>query len=130
YGDPGADKSFIALDMAQRVAHGKDLHGTAAKATGVLYIAGEGARGLGKRVKGWRKKHEMEGVDAPFLLLPVAVQLLDEKQRAKIIRTISAAIERAGFSIGLIVIDTVSRALAGADENGQESMSAFVSACD
>jgi hypothetical protein len=85
---------------------------------------------LGKRIKGWRHQHAMDGVDAPFLLLPVAVELLDEKQRAKLLRTIDAACERAGFAIGLIVVDTVSRALAGADENGQEAMGAFVKACD
>lgn len=130
YGDPGAGKSFIAIDMALRTSHAMDWHGKDAKATGVLYIAGEGVRGLGKRVKGWKRQHDMEGVDAPFLLVPVAVQLLDEKQRAKLIRTIRAAIQRAGFQIGLIVIDTVSRALAGSDENGQETMSAFVAACD
>lgn len=130
YGDPGAGKSFIALDMALRIAHSMDWHGTEAKPTGVLYIAGEGSRGLGKRVKGWRREHGMEGVDAPFLLLPVAVQLLEPTQRAKLIRTVAAAMERAGFNIGLIIVDTVSRALAGADENGQEAMSAFVAACD
>lgn len=130
YGDPGAGKSFIAIDMALRLAHAMDWHGVAAKPTGVLYIAGEGARGLGKRIKGWRQEHGMDGVDAPFLLLPVAVQLLDPAQRAKLIRTIEVAVERAGFAIGLIVIDTVSRALAGADENGQEAMSEFVAACD
>lgn len=130
YGDPGAGKSFIAIDMALRVAHGMNWHGTEAKPTGVLYIAGEGARGIGKRIKGWRREHGMESVDAPFLLLPVAVQLLEPQQRAKLIRTVEAAVQRAGFKIGLIVIDTVSRALAGADENGQEAMSAFVAACD
>ena len=130
YGDPGAGKSFIAIDMALRTSHAMDWHGTAAKTTGVLYIAGEGVRGLGKRVQGWKRKHGMDGVDAPFMLVPVAVQLLDEKQRAKLIRTIHAAIKRAAFPIGLIVIDTVSRALAGSDENGQETMSAFVAACD
>lgn len=130
YGDPGAGKSFIALDMALRVSHGMDWHGTAAKATGVLYIAGEGASGLGKRVKGWRNEHKMGGIDSPFLLLPVAVQLLEKDQRAKLMRTIAAAVDRAGFEIGLIVVDTVSRALAGADENGQEAMGAFVAACD
>lgn len=130
YGDPGAGKSFVALDMALRVAHGMDWHGTAAKAAGVLYIAGEGARGLGKRVQGWRREHGMMGVEAPFLLLPVAVQLLDDKERAKLIRTLDAAIDKAGFRVGLIVVDTVSRVLAGADENGQEAMSAFVAACD
>lgn len=130
YGDPGAGKSFVSLDLGLRLAHGMEWHGRAAIQTGVLYIAGEGARGLGKRIKGWRYKHACEGLDAPFLLLPVAVELLDEQQRAKLLRTIDAAKDRAGFHIGLIVVDTVSRALAGADENGQEAMGAFVKACD
>jgi hypothetical protein len=130
YGDPGAGKSFMALDLALRLAHGMDWHGRATTPVGVLYIAGEGARGLARRIKGWRAKHGMEGVDAPFLLLPVAVELLDESQRAKLLRTIDAAIERAGFRIGLVTVDTVSRSLGGADENGQEAMGGFVKACD
>lgn len=130
YGDPGAGKSFISLDMGLRLAHGMEWHGRAARPTGVLYIAGEGVRGLGKRIKGWRMKHDMEGVEAPFLLLPVAVEILDEVQRNKLLRTIDTAVQRAGFHIGLIVIDTVSRALSGADENGQEAMGQFVKACD
>ena len=130
YGDPGAGKSFISLDMGLRLAHGMDWHGKATKPTGVLYIAGEGVRGIGKRIKGWRMKHGMEGVEAPFLLLPVAVEILDEAQRGKLLRTIDAAVARAGFHIGLIEIDTVSRALSGADENGQEAMGQFVKACD
>lgn len=130
YGDPGAGKSFLAIDMGLRIANGMDWHGAAATATGVLYIAGEGKRGLSKRIKGWRKHHGLEGVDAPFILLPTAVEIPDEKQRAKLLRTIDAAKAKAGFEIGLIVIDTVSRALAGGDENSQEAMGQFVSACD
>ena len=130
YGAPGAGKSFVSLDMALRLSHGMEWHGRAAKATGVLYMAGEGARGLGKRIKGWRHKHGLDGVEAPFLLLPIAVELLDDNQRAKLLRTIDEASSRAGFPIGMIVIDTVSRALAGADENGQEAMGAFIKACD
>lgn len=130
YGDPGAGKSFIALDMALRIATGMDWHGSSTKQTGVLYIAGEGAVGLAKRIRGWKHEHAMDGIDAPFLLLPVAVQLLDKDMRAKLLRTISAAVDRAQFPIGLIIIDTVSRALAGADENGQEAMGTFVNACD
>ena len=34
YGDPGAGKSFVSLDMGLRVAHGMDWHGVDAKATG------------------------------------------------------------------------------------------------
>jgi hypothetical protein len=129
YGDPGAGKSFIAIDMALRLAFAMDWHGTPARAAGVLYIAGEGSRGLGKRVAGWRREHAMDGVEAPFLLLPAAVQLLDDASRSRLCRTIDAAKSRAGFPIGLVVIDTVSRAIAGADENGQETMSLFVKAC-
>lgn len=130
YGEPGAGKSFIVLDMTLRLALGMDWHGSAATQTGVLYIAGEGSRGIGKRIKGWRREHALEGIEAPFLLLPVAVELLDATQRAKLLRTIDAAVQRAGFPIGLIVVDTVSRALAGSDENGQEAMGQFVAACD
>lgn len=129
YGDPGGGKSFIALDMALRLAHEMRWHGKETKKVGVLYIAGEGHAGLGKRVKGWRREHGMEGEDAPFLLLPEAVQMLEEGDVAKLLRTIDAATERAGFKIGVVVIDTVSRSLTGADENSQDSMSKFVHAC-
>jgi hypothetical protein len=128
YGDPGAGKSFIVLDMALRIAFGMEWHGVPTQQRGVLYIAGEGARGLGKRVTGWRKEHGLEGADAPFLLLPIAISLLDQVQREKLLRTITAAVARAGFPIGLVVVDTVSRAMPGQDENAQEAMSLFVAA--
>lgn len=130
FGDPGAGKSFIALDMALRLSLAMDWHGTETKQVGVLYIAGEGARGLGKRVKGWRREHGKQGAEAPFMLLPVPVALLDPEQRAKLLRTLDEAMRRAGFAIGLVVIDTVSRSLAGAGENGADEMGAFVTACD
>ena len=130
YGDPGSGKSFVGLDMSLRIALGMDWHGAATQQAGVLYIAGEGARGLGKRVKGWRKEHGMEGVSAPFLLLPLPVAMLQPDARAKLLRTIDEATRRAGFPIRLTVIDTVSRSLAGAGENGADEMGAFVAACD
>jgi len=130
FGDPGAGKSFVGLDISLRISLAMDWHGTEAKQTGVLYIAGEGARGLGKRVKGWRREHGLEGVKAPFLLLPVPVAILLPDARAKLLRTIDEAKRRAKFDIGLVVIDTVSRSLAGAGENGADEMGAFVAACD
>lgn len=131
YGDPGSGKSFVTIDMALRIALGMDWHGAETKKAGVIYIAGEGVRGLGNRVKGWRLKHGISSVDgAPFVLMPVAAQLLDAAECAKLIRTIDAAKIRIGCDVGLIVIDTISRSIAGQDENGQETMSAFVKACD
>lgn len=129
YGEPGAGKSFIVLDMALRIAHGMDWHGSAAKQIGVLYIAGEGRHGLGKRVKGWRREHAVEGANAPFKLLPIAVHMLDTPSLGKLKRTIAAVAQEVGFQIGLVIIDTVSRSIAGQDENKQEAMSLFVDGC-
>ena len=131
YGEPGSFKSFIALDMALRIAIGMDWHGAAIKKTGVIYIAGEGLRGVGKRIAGWRRHHRMEKIDAPFYVLPQAVQVLDPAQRAKLIRTIESLKGNIWANeVGLIVVDTVSRSIAGIDENTQDTMTQFVDACD
>lgn len=130
YGEPGAGKSFIALDMALRIALGRDWHGYRTKRAGVLYIAGEGVRGVGKRIEGWALHHGMDLSNIPFVVLPVAPQLLEAPDRAKLIRTIDEAKRQLNFEIGLTIVDTVSRAIAGFDENGQETMSAFVKGCD
>lgn len=130
YGEPGSFKSFIALDMALRIAIGMDWHGAPAKKTGVIYIAGEGLRGVGKRIAGWRRHHRMQKIDAPFFVLPQAVQVLDKEQRGKLIRTIEAVKDDTWMSVGLVVVDTVSRSIAGIDENTQDTMTQFVDACD
>jgi phage/plasmid primase-like uncharacterized protein len=129
YGRPGEHKTFIALDMVLRVAYGLDWHGKAAKQTGVLYIAGEGKYGIGQRIKGWRREHALEGVDAPFKLLPVAVRMLDPASIEKLKRTIDQVRGEVDFAIGLVVIDTVSRSIPGEDENSQEAMSMFIDGC-
>lgn len=129
YGRPGEHKTFIAVDGSLRVAYGLDWHGRAVTKTGVLYIAGEGRFGIGQRIKGWRKKHGLSSVDAPFKLLPVAVHMLDPANVEKLKRTIDQVREEVDFEIGVVVIDTVSRAIPGQDENSQEAMSLFVDAC-
>jgi len=130
YGEPGAGKSFIALDMALRIAQGRDWHGLRTKRAGVLYIAGEGVRGVGKRVEGWAMHHRTDLSNIPFVVMPVAAQILEPAERAKLIRTIDEAKRQLNFEIGLTIVDTVSRSIAGFDENGQETMSAFVKGCD
>lgn len=131
YGDPGCGKSFMTVDLAMRIAMGWEWHGQKTERTGVLYVAGEGVRGLGKRTRGWRIKHGVDRQkDIPFALMPTAAQILDREERAKLIRTIDKARDALGFDVGMVVIDTVSRSIAGSDENTQETMSAFVKACD
>lgn len=129
YAPPASYKSFVALSMALAVAYGDKWMGRPTKQCGVLYIAGEGARGLGKRIKAWQRKHGREDIDAPFRLLAMSVNLTDPLQSAKVIRTAMALAALEGSPIGLVVIDTVARSMAGADENSAQDMGRFVEAC-
>jgi hypothetical protein len=127
YGEPGAGKSFLALDWALSIAHGRAWQGRHNVTAGsVLYIAGEGVGGLGKRIKGWEFHHELPGVDCPFYVLPTAVRFREHGDIEKLMRTIDSL----GQRFSLIVIDTVARALLGGDENSATDMGLFVDACD
>jgi hypothetical protein len=46
---------------------------------GVLYVAGEGVRGIGRRVRAGRATTSplLEGIDLPFRLLPASVSSTD-----------------------------------------------------
>lgn len=130
YGPPGSLKSFLALGMALSVSYGMPWLGRQTVQTGVLYVAAEGVRGLGRRIRAWQRKNKLENVDAPFRLLAASVNLTDTAQTAKLIRTAIAAAALEGCHIGLVIIDTVARAMAGADENSAQDMGRFINGCD
>lgn len=126
YGAPGVGKSFIAIDMALSIAYGREWHGSAVDEGLVLYIAGEGVGGLGKRVKAWQNHHKVGDKAAPFVVLPLAVQFREQADVEKLIATIST-IEQP---IRCIVIDTVARSMLGMEENSSTEIGIFVDACD
>ena len=125
YGAPGTGKSFIAIDIALSVAHGQPWQGQAVKQGPVLYIAGEGIGGFGKRWKAWERHHGK--VDEPDLyLLPTAVNFREPEDIARLVATI----EDIEQPFSLVIVDTVARAIAGAEENSSTDMGLFVAACD
>ena len=131
YGPPGCGKTFLALDIALCVATGQEFHEMEVKQGAVLYIAGEGVGGLGKRVKAWIDKRGV-GVnekELPFYVLPTAVDFTNPADVEKLSATIHLLEERAG-GFSLIVVDTVARALLGADENSATDIGKFVKTCD
>jgi 5S rRNA maturation endonuclease (ribonuclease M5) len=125
YAPPGVGKTFFALDLALSIARGVPFHGLPTTQGRVLYIAGEGAAGLGKRVKalryarGWRE-------DAPLYILPASVAFANEGDIERLLQTIDAI----GENFSLVVVDTVARALLGHEENSADSMGLFIAACD
>lgn len=125
YGAPGSGKSFITLDMALCQAHGIEWQGMPTKQGDVLYIAGEGVGGLGKRVKAWKMSHGL-GASGHFHMLPLAVNFREQGDVEKLIYSI----ERLDRQWTCIYVDTLARALLGADENSATEAGLAVAAAD
>jgi 5S rRNA maturation endonuclease (ribonuclease M5) len=130
YGQPGCGKTFVALDVALCVASGKDWHGRPVKQGAVLYIAGEGVGGLGKRTKAWVEHNYPSANNLPMYVLPTSVNFAAHSDVEKLTSTIHKLQEDHGVEFSLIVVDTVARALLGADENSATDIGKFVKACD
>ncbi len=133
YGPSNSGKTFVALDLAFHVAAGKPWHGNRTVKQGlVIYVAAEGGRGIFKRAAALKKTHGF-GNELPFVVVPCPVDLLasgkdsDTRKLLKLIRDVEA---KFGRKAELVVIDTLSRALAGGDENASTDMGAFIKHVD
>lgn len=132
YSEPGVGKSFLALDMALHIAFGRnEWHGDAIDAapdTCVLYLAAEGSYGFRNRIRAWLKTNGRAGETGErFKLVEQTVNFMQPEDIARLSRTVRTV---ARLRPCLIVVDTVSRAMPGADENLQKEMTLFVRACD
>lgn len=127
YGESNAGKTFWATDLALHVAAGLKWNGKRVDQRAVIYAALEGGLGFRNRVVAWRKKHKLEGQHIPFAAIQSSVNLLNpEADTVRLIEAIEAAAEQAAMPVGLVVIDTLSRSLAGGNENSPEDMGALV----
>jgi len=130
YGPPASLKSFLLISWALHIASGTPWLDHKVRQGTVLYVAGEGVRGMGRRIRAWMRHHKLDGVDLPFRLLPASVNLTDLEQLSRLVRTAVATAESEGSPIALVVIDTVARAIPGADENSAQDMGRFVAAIE
>jgi hypothetical protein len=125
YGESNSGKTFWALDLSLYVADGAPWRGRSVDRRGVLYLALEGGHGIRNRVAAWRKHYGV--AVAPFAVVPVQVNLLDPAADAvRVIEAAADAAEKLGRPVGLVVVDTLARAMAGGNENSPEDMGAFV----
>jgi AAA domain len=116
YGKSQSFKSFVAMHMALCVTLGRLWAGKRVEKTPVAYVAAEGAHGLRKRKAGDIKSWRDLPAEVDFHLVPAAPNLGIEKGD---LEALVASIEGAGINPGLIVIDTVAKAIGAGDENGQ-----------
>jgi len=132
YGESGSAKSLIALDLALHIALGRDWCGRKVKPGFVAYIAPEGGHSIHLRFHAWCRHHGVDPRDdrLPFRTIPARLDLChNPDDAAVVVANVKAAEAELGPCV-LVVVDTVSRALAGGNENGPEDMGAFVANCD
>lgn len=125
FGDPGCGKSFLAIDWACRVATGTPWRGHDVRAAPVVYLAGEGQNGLGRRISAWQAHHGVSITGAPLFIGP-ALAIPEPGELMKLIAALDAQPEPPA----LVVLDTLARCFGGGDENSTQDMSRFVVACD
>lgn len=120
YGRSGHFKSFVALDLALSVATGLPWMGYTVEAGPAVYIAGEGARGLIRRIHAWKCYRGLTDTDLDgFRLLDSPVQLGVRQDVSDIQREITNAFSRQP---ALIVFDTQARCTVGVEENSNTDM--------
>jgi hypothetical protein len=114
-GKRGAGKSFIALDIAARIAENNPNRT-------VIYTAGEGLPSYSPRWEAWKKHHQTHLTN--LLFWDGAVQLLDAESYTQF------ANEVRNLRPIFIIVDTVARAMTGSNENDNTVMGQFVQAVD
>jgi len=125
YGPSNSGKTFFALDLAFHVAAGVEWRGLRVKQSSVLYLAAEGGSGVANRVAALRKVSGATGL--PFALRRAGLDLLhDQADLQAVFNLAKEVISKSGGLPLLIVIDTLSRVMAGGDENSPADMTALI----
>ena len=127
YGPSNSGKTFFALDLAYHVAANPAWRDRRVENGAVPYLAAEGGNGITNRITALRQAHDRR--DIPLALRRAGVDLLHPEADVPRIIDLASEIGKKAKLV-LIVIDTLSRVLAGGDENGPADMTAFVKNVD
>jgi archaellum biogenesis ATPase FlaH len=118
-GAPGVGKSLLAPRLGYAVAQGSEIFGMRVRQGSVLYVAAEDQHGMRARVAALRREH---GEADDFALVAGVSDLLNDK--SKHLKRLRAAVKDRRPS--LIIIDTLSMAFPGLEENSAEGMGRVV----
>lgn len=127
FGSSGSYKSFLALDICLAIANGKQTFGSATKPGLVFYGALEGKAHLKKARRAWRTLKGIEGKMENFFVGRAPMIGVDGEMQEfgdEIMKRCK------GRRPALIVIDTLSKSMAGLNENDAQDAGKFIQFCD
>ena len=129
FGQPASGKSFLAVDLAASIAAGRAFQGLKTQKGDVVYIAGEGYRGLKRRFTAWATYHDVSPEEIRVMISRSAVDYRDERAAQELENELLKA-KAKGLAPILFVVDTLARSFGGADENSNSEMGKFISVID
>ncbi|ANP47770.1 AAA family ATPase [Candidatus Viadribacter manganicus] len=138
YGPSRSGKSFLALEWFLRISRGEDILGHRTRQTGVAYVGAEAANGLRKRIRTWMQENG-EVDELPFALIPRGVDFSspdapDVDELIELLREAAIDFKERGRGLdarlGVVVVDTLARAMPGAEENSGADMGAALAAME
>lgn len=135
-GESQSGKSFLALHAAMCVATGRDVLGRKTKPGLVIYQAGESGAGVTDlRIPAWCRRFgdDLDLATVPFEILPARVNLFrPDGNVEEFHQTIAniAAEWKDRADLRLVVIDTLSKAMSGANENDGRDVNRVLDNCE
>jgi hypothetical protein len=126
YSEPGAGKSVLVEDIGLHIAAGMNWHSRPAKQAAVLYVALERAGVVARRALAFAREHNLERARLPFTMVRGPLDFRDPGVARLIVAAVAGLAKRYDCEAGLIVVDTVSRALYGGDENSPADMGQLI----
>ena len=128
YGPSNVGKSFFCLDMAFSIAANVEWNDCRVRGGPVLYLATEGGTAFRNRVYALRNDRGI--TDAPLIVRPSPIDLLRAEVDLPALSELIKEITEQYGEIEMICVDTLSRAMAGGNENGPEDMTRFIGNLD
>lgn len=119
YGPSASGKSFLAIDLAIKIAKGQAWFGNKTKPCPVVYVCLEGEAGLTNRLRAYGPTSK--GADIHFITQPLDLQKLDD------VVELLKSIKENYSDQGLVIIDTLNRSSPTADENSSADMGTVLS---
>jgi KaiC/GvpD/RAD55 family RecA-like ATPase len=122
FGESDSGKTFFTVSLVTHIALGQKWRGRKVRQCFVVYIAFEAGETILARFAVARDKLVGEGYSDPMPLqiLTAGPNLLNLVDVENLIEQLREAQAKAEMPLGVVVIDTVSRSIAGGDENGAD----------
>lgn len=125
YGESNSGKTYLVLDLARAMSLGSPWLGHRTVQGCVIYVAAEGSKTIERRIRAIRT---IEGdIDFPLGVVKTGLDMCHSSGDTEALAAlVNAKAKEFNLRPSLVIVDTLSRVLAGGNENDSVDMGALV----